>query len=112
MEKNPVTSEELAKDGGLGSRKLYLTLLVFFLIVGAGIACNWVPALGVQLQTIVGGLLGALALYLGGNVISKFNAVNLAKVMVPLRKLAPDASTEDPAKTPGEPADRPPVETG
>jgi len=116
MKTQPPTIEDLAKDGGMMSRKLHLTLLVIFLMVGLGLACNWIPALGAQLPTIVPGLLGALAIFVGGNVASKFNASSLAKVMGGLRKLAPEPGSEevseDAAKKPEKPAEGPPVETG
>jgi hypothetical protein len=115
MPLNP-SLEELSKDGGMMSRKLHLTLLVIFLTVGLGLACNWLPALGVQLQTVVTGLLGALAIFVGGNIAGKFNASSLMKVMGGLRKLAPEPGseevTEDAAKPPEKPANEPPVETG
>ena len=112
--------ERMFEDGGFGSRKLYLTLLVIFLMVGLGVTCNWIPALSSQLPTVVSGLLGALALFIGGNVASKFNASSLSKVVMGLKKLAPEPGSEEvaedaqkmSAKPSGSPANEPPTETG
>jgi hypothetical protein len=91
-------------DNGWYSRKLHFSLLVLFTIVGLTFAGNWLPGVAAQLGTAVGGILGVLALYLGGNIASKWSYTNISKVMAPLRKVAPDPS--------GSPANEPPTETG
>ena len=79
-----------------------------------GFAGHFLSGIAAQLQTIVGGLLGALALYLGGNVADKFNATNLAKIMRPIRKVVPEpeVSGKIAVELSSKPADEPPVENG
>lgn len=63
---------ELKKDGGYKSRKFVITVLAFvFILVGAIIASLW-PAFVAQYPTFVGGILGAAAVYLGGNVTNDY----------------------------------------
>ena len=80
-----VTPASLANDKGYLSRKLHLTVLAMFLVVGMGIACHWSTGIGNQMQTIISGILGALAIFVGGNVATKFSAASLAKVVGPIR---------------------------
>jgi membrane protein DedA with SNARE-associated domain len=62
---------EHLKDGGVKSRKLWYSVGTSVLIFGAGlIAARW-TAFQPSLATIVGGLLGALSLFIGGNVAGK-----------------------------------------
>ncbi len=71
--------QELANDGGLASRKLWLTIGVIIAIIGVSILSAFMPVLIPELPTIVGGILGALGLYLGGNVAVKFAAGKVAQ---------------------------------
>ena len=58
------------KDGGFLSRKLLLSILAMTLIfAGALVACGNI-AFAANYSTLVGGLLGALGLFLGANVAS------------------------------------------
>lgn len=65
---------ELAKvilsdtDGGITSRKfLFAVGTSVAIFLGAGIAAHWV-SFGTNYETLIGGLLGCLGLYLTGNV--------------------------------------------
>lgn len=53
---------------GLKSRKFCLTIIALLLITGMGVASFWFPAATGVLPTYCGGILGALGLYMGGNV--------------------------------------------
>ena len=126
----PTTPESLRYDNGFMSRKLHLTLLAMFLVIGAGVTGHWLSGVAANLQTIVGGILGALAIFVGGNVATKFTASNLAKVIGPMRqviaqqekredkedaredKAEAKEEAKDAAKEPGKTVDGPPVETG
>lgn len=59
------------KDGGARSRKLWLAAGTSLGIVGVALLAARIPALVPLFDTLVGGLLGVLALYLGGNVAAK-----------------------------------------
>lgn len=60
------------KDGGLSSRKLWLTVFAMALVFGAGCLAAFWPNFAPNLSTIVSGVVGSLSLYLVGNVSSKF----------------------------------------
>ena len=89
-----LTPKSLASDGGFLSRKLHLTVFAMLLIVGLGIVCHWSPNIGAQMQTLVTGLLGALAIFIGGNVANKFTASNLMKVMGPVKSMMAERAGE------------------
>jgi len=59
-------------DGGIKSRKLWLSLLTSLSIVGTAVLSAYLPPLVPMYDTIVGGLISVLALYLGGNVGAKY----------------------------------------
>jgi hypothetical protein len=99
-------------DSGYKSRKLFMTLLALFVIVGMTFAGNWLAGVAAQLGTAVGGILGVLALYLGGNVASKWTYSNIMKVVTPIRKVVPEPPAKIDPKAPGSPVEEPPVESG
>ena len=98
-------------DRGWASRKLHFALLTLFVIVGMTFAGNWLPGVAAQLGTAVGGILGVLALYLGGNVASKWGYGNTMKVMNQIRKVVPDPASKSDSKASGSPVEEPPCET-
>ena len=57
-------------DGGWGSRKFWLAVFAMSLISGLGLLGSLAAfsGLGVNLPTLVGGILGALGIYSGANV--------------------------------------------
>jgi hypothetical protein len=57
-------------DSPLKSRKFLLTLLSIGLIVGFSLLATWVTGAANILMTFISGILGALSLYLTGNIIS------------------------------------------
>lgn len=59
-------------DGGVKSRKLWLSILTSASIVGVAVLSAWLPPLIPMYDTVVGGLISVLALYLGGNVGAKY----------------------------------------
>ncbi len=61
-------------DNGNNSRKLRLAYVAMLVILaGACMAAGW-PMFGPFYQTMVGGILGAAAIYTGGNVTTKWVA--------------------------------------
>lgn len=74
-------------DGGYASRKFWLTVLAMALIVGCFISTAWLTSLAVQLTVAIGGILGALGLYVGANVsadwVHKTSAVRAASQVPP-----------------------------
>ena len=56
--------------GAFTSRKFLITLLVIGLIVGMSLLACWVSGAATILITFIGGVLGALSLYLTGNIVS------------------------------------------
>lgn len=95
--------DDLAEDGGYSSRKMWLTILAMILIVGVGLLTGLTvfTALAPQLAVIVGGVLGALGIYAGANVSTKFASAGV-------RKAAEAAKAK--AAAPAKP--QPPVERG
>ena len=99
-------SKALREDKGYASRKLWMTILTMALIVGLAFlsALAGFVALGPNLGTVIGGLIGCLALYLGANAVVKHSAAGVAKEQV--RAAAPPKKVKS-TKTNG-----PPVEQG
>lgn len=65
------TKTEALKDGGWTSRKFWLVVWTQFLIAGlAALAGKWAP-LAPLYPTAMGGLIGAAALFITGNVAAK-----------------------------------------
>ncbi len=62
----------ILKDGGVKSRKLWLAVGTSVAIVISGVVAAKFPTIGPLYDTMVGGLLGVLALYLSGNVATKY----------------------------------------
>lgn len=54
------------------SRKFVLALIALIVITGVSVASIWFAAVAGILPTFVGGILGVLSVYYGGNVGSKF----------------------------------------
>lgn len=59
-------------DKGIRSRKFILTIVCIVLLIGMTILCGLVKVLQPMFATFVGGLLGILGLYFGGNVANKY----------------------------------------
>lgn len=60
------------RDGGLASRKLWLTVFTMVLVFGSGLLAGYWQPFAAGMNTIVSGLIGCLSLYLVGNVSSKW----------------------------------------
>ena len=58
-------------SAGYKSRKLIMTLIAFLLLSLFALLTVRFPALNTNFSTFTSGILGALGLYLGGNVASK-----------------------------------------
>ena len=71
--------DDLVYDSGYASRKFWLTVVAMVLVVLTGLTAAFVPALGPVVSTVVGGLLGALGIYAGANVSTKFAAAGVKK---------------------------------
>lgn len=54
------------------SRKFVLALIALVVITGVSVAAIWFAAVAGILPTFVGGILGVLSVYYGGNVANKF----------------------------------------
>jgi F0F1-type ATP synthase assembly protein I len=63
--------KEHIKDGGWKSRKLLLVAYTQLLIVSAAALTKWIPSISGVYSAMIGGLIGALTLYVGGNVTAK-----------------------------------------
>jgi hypothetical protein len=59
-------------DNGFNSRKLWFAVGTSLAIVAVGLVAAFYPSFRPGLETVVGGQLGALALYLGSNVSNKW----------------------------------------
>ncbi len=59
------------RDGGYKSRKMWIGTLTAVGIMAGGALAAWIPAFLPAYDTFVGGLLGAYAIYCGGNVGAK-----------------------------------------
>jgi hypothetical protein len=65
--------EKSLLDGkGVKSRKFLLTILSLAILIGMTILCAKVAAMAALYPTFVGGLLGILGLYFGGNVAHRY----------------------------------------
>jgi hypothetical protein len=58
-------------DGGYASRKLWYAIGTSVFIVSVGMLAAFVPLFRSSLETVVGGLVGTLAIYAGANVTGK-----------------------------------------
>jgi hypothetical protein len=78
-----VHAAEMAADGDMKSRKFLLTLLAMALIVICGVLSGWLTGLAATLSIVVGGILGALGIYAGANVSTKWAAASIVKSKAP-----------------------------
>jgi len=86
-------------DGGMKSRKLLYAVGTSAGILIAGIMSALWPAFRSGLDTVIGGLLGALALYSGANVSNKLVVGKFASSLSQASEEQPDVdSDEQPAK--------------
>lgn len=60
------------RDGGMKSRKFWFAIGTSALLFVGGLVAASCPAFGANYETLTGGLLGVLAIYLGGNVGAKY----------------------------------------
>lgn len=61
-----------AADGGYTSRKFVLTLVSMGAIVALAVSAAWCPGLAAQIPNAVTGILGALGIYSGVNVATRW----------------------------------------
>jgi hypothetical protein len=89
-----------AKDGGYASRKFWLTIISMGVIIVLTLvgSLGAFTSIGANLPTAVGGILGALGIYCGANVATKWG------------KGTPQPTS--PTKPVAKPAAKPPVEHG
>jgi len=85
------------KDVGFRSRKFVLTVATMLLIFAGGVMAGVWSLFGSHYETMISGLLGALGLYLGGNVGSRWATTKHAAAIVNgmKDKDAPEASPEE-----------------
>lgn len=70
------------KDVGFRSRKFVLTVATMLLIFAGGVMAGVWSLFGSHYETMISGLLGALGLYLGGNVGSRWATAKHAAALV------------------------------
>jgi hypothetical protein len=58
--------------GPYSSRKFVLTIISICLITAVAMSSAWISVIPTILPAFIGGILGTLSLYLGGNVANKF----------------------------------------
>lgn len=56
----------------LGEEKLGLGIACVVLMVGTWLTTNWLPGLATSLTTVVGGITGVYALFVGGHVTNAY----------------------------------------
>lgn len=79
-------NEQLAKDGGYKSRKLWLAFFAIGVIfTGALCSAHW-SAFGAVYDTLVGGVVGIAAAYFTGNVANKFVATRTRAAKKPVEQ--------------------------
>ena len=71
---NGLPNQTSPVDKGVRSRKFILTIISVAILIGMTILCGLVKALQPMFATFVGGLLGILGLYFGGNVAHRYAA--------------------------------------
>lgn len=76
-------NKRVLKDGGYASRKFWLTVATSGSIIALGALAALHPVFGPNLDTVVGGLLGALAIYMGANVGAKYTIGKTTKQTEP-----------------------------
>jgi hypothetical protein len=92
-------------DNGFKSRKFFLTIGCIVVVTTVSLLGIWFPAIEAILPTFIGGVLGILGLYFGGNVgakwvIGKTVAQTQQDVqVVPLPVQSTPMMTINPAKT-------------
>lgn len=74
-------AEKLADDGGMTSRKLWLTVFTMVIITALGLISGLAAFTGLaaNLPVVVGGVLGALGVFCGANVATKFASAGVLK---------------------------------
>jgi hypothetical protein len=73
-QEEPAFHQELAADGGLQSRKLWVVLITMALCVGCGaLAAVW-QRFGEHLPTVLDSVLMACGIYCGANIGAKISA--------------------------------------
>lgn len=90
-------------DGGYGSRKLIYAAVTSVLIFSGGLIAGKWDQFGPFYGDMIAGLLGALSIYCGVNVSTKWVASKHAIAMAAAGP-ADDADKEVPAKDPAKPA--------
>lgn len=75
------TADAIHHDSGYASRKLWVTIFAMCLIFMGGLVAGtgWGAGLGANLPTVVGGIVGCLAIFAGANVMVKNTAAKAAK---------------------------------
>ena len=91
------------RDGGYASRKLWYSIGTSTGIMLAGVLAAVYPAFRPSLETVVGGLLGTLAVYSGANVGGKLASGKAASYVKELQ--AEDQASEDSEPDPKQPVE-------
>lgn len=81
------------KDGGAKSRKLWYAMFTSFSIFAGALVASKSDAFAAVYDTMVGGLLGALGIYLSGNVGTKW-VINKQATMLSEQQQPPGPPVE------------------
>lgn len=68
--------KHLLSDNAFKSRKFVLTVFSIVVMLVGWFACAHWAALGAYYQVFVGGVIGALTVYMGGNVVTRNKVVD------------------------------------
>ncbi len=87
------------RDGGYGSRKLWLTVFAIAVLSGVALSAKFIPGIDSVFPTLCGAVTALAALYIGGNTATKYVAGNHAVALANTAN-PPTQPPEQPATTP------------
>lgn len=90
-------------DGGYASRKLWYSVATSCFVVALGCLAAFWPAFRPSLETVIGGVVGTLALYLGANVTGRWSMLKTGGYEKPEQPEEPKDEDKPEPKQPVEP---------
>lgn len=100
---------EIVRDGGMKSRKLWFAVFAMMLVVISGAGAVYLPTFASIYETLVGGIVAVAGMYLTGNVAQKWVGVRAQPALMaaaaalpqpPAVPLADQPAAEDPGCPP------------
>jgi hypothetical protein len=70
----------ILSDGGFSSRKMWMAYVGMLFIAVGGVLAAYKPVFGPLYDTYVGGILGALGLFMTGNIAGKYVLAKAAAI--------------------------------